>query len=663
MKPIFAVITFLTTASLALGQAYDQSGAASPNFFGGGGGGGESAATGSGAGAQSPGNQNNVMNLGSGGSIFESQTSENMVDRVFNVDSDSVNFEDGSFNWKGRTFNIGNSRVARARFERYLATPDLTQNEEIYLGILERIAQLLSLVGENNIKDTETLNNEVFTAWQMLFKAGRYEMDQGISLTVANQVYNIWRIRDENNNITRARQLMNEERETTQGDLLSYSRQDESEFEYKQKMKAEGRHTGAEFDGVTDTSTTAQKLLSIEAQIAAMDTMKVANGQVAKLQFQSQLVNLLLSRRFEHCQIAAQFYRYAFKGSHQTITVGSEQLAGFVPISDFTPTVETVELMAREAESDVKTGMKTVESLYESNELYGALERLQETFFLGEYQPEVLQFPAEKKRKLLELYRITRELQVLLDHKDYEGIERVTEQAKLLAYDFPASQVLSGVQSVQRMSNLSLMAARQAVGQGDYAKAESMLERATGLWPQNPAIKSYMGEMANKADIGTQASMMFDEMFNRQDYRAIYEESAKFSGALINDPVRREQLKEAVDKIARVDFLIVGAQELDGQGHSYAAWETLADAEKIYSDDHVLARAQAKLAPRVADFVGAIDRAEQAENSDQFALALTRYLEAKEIYPTSKISHHGIERVSEEIMDSIRLPAKASSDS
>ncbi|GHC09720.1 hypothetical protein [Cerasicoccus arenae] len=657
MKKPIAVLALLST-SLLFGQAYDSSsgGGGSPNFFGGGGGNGGSSGSGGSSGAE---NQNNVMNVGSGAGLFESQTSENMADRVFNVDSDSVNFEDGTYNWKGRTFNVGNNRVARARFERYLATPDLNTNDEIYLGILQRIAQLLSLVGEDNMKDTATLSDEVFQAWQMLFKAARYEMDQGISITVANQVYNVWRIRDENTSLTRARQLMDEEMEDAQGQLLSQSAQEEYEHEQRQRLKSEGRHTGQAYEGVTDTTFGAQKLVNIQTQMAAMETLKVANGQVAKLQFQSQIVNLLLTRRFEHCMIASQFYRFAFKGSHQTITVGGEELGAFLPVSDFTPTVETVELLAREAQADVRIGMKTVDSLYASNELFGALERLQETFFLGEYEPDVLQFPAEKKRKLLDLYRKTRELQVLIDHKDYEGIERVTAEAKELAYDFPASQVLSGVQSVQRMSNLSLMAARQAVGQGDFAKAETMLERATGLWPQNPAIRSYMSDMADKADVGTQASVMFDEMYNRKDYRAIYTESANFSGALINDSVRREKLKEAVDKIARVDFLIVGAQELDGQGNSYAAWEILADAEKIYADDYVLARAQAKLAPRVADFVGALDRAEQAEAKGQFALSLTRYLEAKEIYPTSKISHHGIEQMSEKVMDGIRPPAKA----
>lgn len=662
MKKPIAIAAVLISSTLLWGQAYDSSGGGggSPNFFGGGGNSGSGGGGNGGSGAE---NQNNVMNVGSGSGLFESQTSENMADRVFNTDSDSVNFEEGSFNWKGRTFSLGNARAARARFERYLATPELTSNDEIYLSILKRIASLLSLVGEDQIKDTQTLQDEVFQAWEMLFKASRYEMDQGISLVVANQVYNIWRIRDENTNLSRAKATMTEELDDATGQLLSRSDQEEADHDERQRLKAEGRHTGAEYEGPDDLTFKAQRVANIQTQIAAMDTMSVANGQVAKLQFQSQIVNLLLSRRFEHCQIAAQFYRFAFKGSHQTITVGGEELGAFMPVSDFTPTVETVELLAREAKADVRTGMDTVNSLYDSKELYGALERLQETFFLGEFTPEVLQFPAEKKRKLLELYRKTRELQVLLDHKDYTGIERVVEECKEIAYDFPASSVISGITSVQSMSNMAVMDARRAVAMGDYDKAETRLEQATALWPSNPAIKNYMEEINQKLDIGNQASIMFDDLYKRDDYRAIYDESAKFSAALIEDETRREQLKEAVEKISRVDILIAGAQEMDTQGNAFQAWEMLAEAEKIYADDHVLARAQAKLAPRVANFVGALDRADQAEQDGNYALSLTRYLEAKEIYPASKLGRQGIERLSEKVMNSIQPPAKASADS
>ena len=53
--------------------------------------------------------------------FFESSTFERTADKIFDTDKDSFDFENGSLNWKGKTFNVGDSRMVRARFERYLA--------------------------------------------------------------------------------------------------------------------------------------------------------------------------------------------------------------------------------------------------------------------------------------------------------------------------------------------------------------------------------------------------------------------------------------------------------------------------------------------------------------------------------------------------------------
>ena len=58
----------------------------------------------------------------------ESDTLLTGADKVFNTDSDSIDFEEGGFNWKGRTFNLGDNRLIRARFERYLASPLPTED-------------------------------------------------------------------------------------------------------------------------------------------------------------------------------------------------------------------------------------------------------------------------------------------------------------------------------------------------------------------------------------------------------------------------------------------------------------------------------------------------------------------------------------------------------
>lgn len=595
----------------------------------------------------------NSLNVNPAPTLVDGKTMENFADKAFDTDSDSINFEEGTLNWKGRTFGIGSSRVARARFERFLAAPRISDDDEIYLGILQRVSELLSLAGSEDMKNADELEDEIFRAWKLLFVAARYKLDNGTSLVVANQVYNIWRVRDENRNLTRAQTLVADERQRLERDLASNSWVQERRFDQVQEEKARGLHTGEIWEGVTDATFAAERLAETKARIAAMETQSVANGIQAKLQFQSQIVNLLLSRRYEHCIIAATFYRYAFRGTHQQVEVGQEELSQFMPISDFQPTIETIELLAREAIGDVRMGMETVESLYDNKELYAALERLQETFLLGEYQPIVLQFPAEKKRPLLELYRSTSEVKNLLDLKDYAGVEAVIEKIQELTYDFPASRILSGVRSAQRLSNLSLMSAQQAVALGEFNKAEVALARATEIWPLNPAIKSYTQDMASKADISSQATMLFDEAYSRRDYRAIYERRTEYGAALLRDPARSGKLKEAIERVGKVDILIAQARELATQGNAHAAWEILVSAAQIDPEDPELARTQARLAPRVAAFVSALDAAQRAEAEEQYALALNRYLAAQDIYPASKSARLGLERSGESLMRQI----------
>ena len=49
---------------------------------------------------------------------YKSSTAEGGADRLFNVNSDSVDLENGTMQWKGTTMNLGNTRTVRARFER-----------------------------------------------------------------------------------------------------------------------------------------------------------------------------------------------------------------------------------------------------------------------------------------------------------------------------------------------------------------------------------------------------------------------------------------------------------------------------------------------------------------------------------------------------------------
>ncbi|MFM7742053.1 MAG: hypothetical protein ACKO8X_00960, partial [Verrucomicrobiota bacterium] len=124
---------------------------------------------------------------------YSSSTVEGGADRIFDVNTDSVDLENGTMQWKGTTMNLGNTRTVRARFERYLAAP--TDNGDIkrYVQILDQIQLLLS---PQSLTQANYARNQQ-EAFNLLFKAAEFEFDAGNSLTIASQVQKAWRMNKE----------------------------------------------------------------------------------------------------------------------------------------------------------------------------------------------------------------------------------------------------------------------------------------------------------------------------------------------------------------------------------------------------------------------------------------------------------------------------------
>jgi hypothetical protein len=223
----------------------------------------------------------------------------------------------------------------------------------------------------------------------------------------------------------------------------------------------------------------------------------------------------------------------------------------------------------------------------------------------------------------------------------------------MLTKDFRAPEVNAAVRSAQRMSTLSLNAAQQAASTGDYAKAQEFVEKAAQLWPLNPAIKNYTENMASQADLGTQAALVFDDAFKRDDFRRIYERRAELAVAFLNDNVRGPQLKAVIDRMARVEIYLAQTEELLAQNNAFSAWEALAAATTFAPSDVVLNQRMAQLAPRVAEFVGRLDQAKRYEADKRYAASLTQFLAAQDIHPASQLARAGLTRVGEAIMNQL----------
>jgi hypothetical protein len=607
---------------------------------------------------------------------LESGTLLQIINQAFDTNSDSIDPENGTMSWKGHSYDMGQFRVFRGRFERYLSLPS-TRDQDVYAATLDEIFKLLSTRNAGNSQDAKVVD-----AWKLLYQAAEYDADGGNSLGVANQIFNAWRIRDEKQAFT-----------VTQTELQRIRKQQSASVVYgADTMQAEAERgisgaassaqatatnaapriniantggTGASAPAVSGNRQTigdsptvgmsgqlfrARELAETEAKIKALEAAGLMSVTQAKIQFQSQIMSLFLQRRFQHALIASSFYRYIFKGSHQNLEVGKKELSAFLPSTDLALTVETIEFLSREAINDVNSGMAAVRSNYDDNRKVAAIERLQETFFLGEYLPAVTQFEPTRKDALLGLYRKIDEARKLADLRDFDAVLKLTEEIGGLTSDFRTPEVTAAVRSAQRMSTLSLNAAQQAAATGDYEKAQEFVEKAAQLWPLNPAIKNYTENMASQSDLGTQAAVVFDDAFKRDDFRRIYERRAELAVAFLNDNVRGPQLKAVIDRMARVEIYLAQTEELLAQNNAFSAWEALAAATAFAPNDVLLNQRMAQLAPRVAEFVGRLDQAKRYETDQRYAASLTQFLAAQDLHPASQIARVGLTRVGEEIM-------------
>ena len=586
------------------------------------------------------------------GGMFESNTFLEMANRVFDPSSDSMDFENGSFDWKGKNFNLSEQRAFRSRFERFLlASP--TEEETQYAQLMADIIDRLSV--SNNKSDDAILDT-----WELLFRASRFDLDGGNSTIVANQVFNAWRIRKESRGVTMTQRELSQVRQFQQevvaNRALALKNIREKRLGESSNPQGEGKEVVS--DGSESiTSEAAFRMLDLaetEARIIALETQSAMTGLQAKLQFQSQIVSFILQRRFEHALVLAGFYQSIFKGSHQSLEVGKDQLQEFLPGSDLAFTVDSMTFIAREAINDVNKGVDAVNTAYEEKRSLIALERLQEVFFLGEYLTELNKTPVDQRRHLLDLYRSLIEAGELAESKDYIGVSELADEIYKLAEDFPKNRVLSAVETAKSMSDMAVFAASQYRNLGDIDKSRSELQTAIEIWPSNPAIRDFQQETTKLATAGSQGLQIFDDLYKRMDRRGIYERRMDLGFALADDPQRRPLLMEVVEQVARIDLLVNQSKELVKQGESYAAWELLVEAAKIDPSDGPMNQARAELASRVADFVLQIDRAERQAEDGHHAGSLAAYLAAQDIYSVSRLCRQGIQRETSALMSGLR---------
>ena len=599
-----------------------------------------------------------TVNSGGTAGNSKSSSAEGGADRIFNVNSDSVDMENGSMQWKGTTMNLGNARAVRARFERFLAAPTDNGDMKRYIATLDQIQLLLSAQSINQ----ENYYRNQQEAFNLLFKAAEFDIDANNSLTIASQVQKVWVMKQEFRQIEVNKNQLETLRKMQEGIIINRADiiEDASDARSRSQGNSKAGSLGKASSGTTELGFKVKDEARTQAQIIARDAEMTALGLKAKIEFQSQMVAFLMARRYRHSLITSSFYRVLFKGGSQNIVVGAKEVKEFFPISDFVPTLESFDMLSREAIKDVSKGVQTVDDLVKQGELYGAFERLQETFFLGEFEPAIMSYPYEKKREMLALWKDLRELQRLGDERDLGNVEGYVNKVRGRARDFPGAPILSKVTNAMNASNMSLLSAKAAALSGDNVKAEAALERAAKIWPQNPGVKEFANQVVGRQDTLAQKIPEFDRLMTESKWRDIFNKKLEYALALAQDKERSEKLRKVVNRVGELDANIQKASVLASQNNPYLAWDVIVETYKTESDDIVLAKTRSDIAPLVANYAQLIGHAEKLEKDGAEAAALTAWLSAQDLNPASPACGAAVKRLAKSVAESAVIRSNGS---
>ncbi len=372
-----------------------------------------------------------------------------------------------------------------------------------------------------------------------------------------------------------------------------------------------------------------------------------------KAQYQVTMVQWFVQRRYEHVLMAARFYNQIWKDGDATLRVdeNSDVSKLFSESLGISPTVASLDSLSNEAIREVGKYIEAFDLLLSRDELHSASQRLMEAYALGEYLAPVATLPLDKKRRVAEYVRDLHELYGTLQARDYVRGKELADSLKAKAKDFPSSKVDSAIAAYTLASDLAIEEAKTHLLGRDADKAAEKIKVATEIWPTNPKLEEFRTLVNNSGGIAT-ARNDFDRLLSEGNYREIAKRQYELAPAIQGDPTKEDAFKQIMENLQKIEAALGKAGEFSRLGQNYGAWEQLAEIREQFPDDPKLGRELELLAPKVADFTLALDKARQFENRTpkQTGSALSWYLKARSIHPQSVQAEKGIGRLLDEIL-------------
>ncbi len=577
-----------------------------------------------------------------------------------------------TISWNGHTWAATDNRVLAARFERYLNEPE--DDSEAAREYRETIRQILEEVSPHR-----TGGPSFSGGVKLLPRASSFPADAKLCDSLSQAIYAAVlakkdvaatralnaAMEEEKQRVIRNADMiakgtgLNERRAVSpQGGNNNNNNQQGEQNQQGGNSNQQQGNSGS--SATTGTGTDSLRYRDSERRIEEIDGLKRENqtkGEMqilqAKVQYQALMLQFFVQRRFEHVVMAARFYNQIFKdGDNQLhIDKNSDMSKLFSESLGTSPTVSALDSLASEAIRDVDQGVEAFKFLVGKQELQSAAKRLSESYTVGEFMPSIRTLPREDKRKVLEFVRESYRLIAALDARDYTTAGEMTAKLKEMSGDFDATKAQAAIATYTRVSNMHIDAAKLAAAGGDNEKAGQEIQKAMEVWPQNPKLAEF-DRLVETGSTMAVARRDFDRLLGEKNFREILNRQYEIAPAIQGDATREDAFKQIIGNLTRIETALGKASEFSKAGQDFAAWEQLAELRNEFPDDPKLGREMELLAPRVADFTRALNRARDFEerNDQQVGSALSWYLKARSIYPRSEQADAGIRRMLDRIL-------------
>lgn len=559
----------------------------------------------------------------------------------------------------GVAIPLGDNRLLKARFEKYLSQPP--ESGEAAETYRETVAEIIATVSP-----FRSGGPDLYSAFKLLPTAASYPGDANLCGSLAESIYTAMLAKQDVNGLKKLNDTMDAEKRSiiAEGDWKARHERDIEIGSAQATGQGQGggnnrnqRNQPAQAPGAGTNSLkyadTLRRIAEIEALKKANIVRTEAQTLKTKAQYQVSMIQWFVQRRYEHVLMAARFYNQIWKDGDAALRVdkNSDVSKLFSESVGVSPTVASLDSLSNEAIREVGKYIEAFNSLVEVGDLHSASQRLMEAYALGEYLAPVATLPLDKKRKVLEYTRNLNELYGTLQARDYTKTKELADKLKQSAKDFPSSKVDSAIAAYTLASDLAIEEAKAHMLARENDKAAEKIKAATEIWPTNPKLSEIRSLISQSGSIVTVRND-FDRLLSEGNYREIARRQYEIAPVIQGDAKREDAFKQITTNLMKIEAAIGKANEFSKAGQPYAAWEQLAELREQFPDDPKLGREIELLAPKVADFTKALDKAGQFENRTprQSGSALSWYLKAQNVHPQSKLAEKGIERLKNEIL-------------